>query len=345
MDKWYVDNQIATFEPESLKMSTGINPDNLTRLREAMVHRHTEGDFYPAVYVIEPGSKCNLACVMCPNKFMKDENLGYMNPEIFKIILNEISPYAEFVMLYWMGEPLLHKDFADLLKLARSTLKGKIVVSTNMTFLTTEIADALAEYADIVLCCIDRWEPKAYERVRRGADFNKVVSNTISLIERRKLSGRAEIVVKALDINQSSGEWNEFSEFWTEKGARPLLAWLNSWAGRFPGMRQAASLAIPQAEIGRDPCADLWFKMVINWQGTVQMCCFDWEYAFPIGKVGESNWLRDAWHGNEIRLLRQTHSKAQYISNPRCSTCDTWGTQNEFENYVNFNDDSYFSLF
>lgn len=310
-----------------------------------MASGHARGDFMPAVYVIDPNSSCNLRCVMCPNKYMAERNLGPINIDVFSRILDEIAPYAEFVMLYWMGEPLLNDQLPALLALARSKLSGKIVVSSNMTVLTPETAAALVEYADIVLCCIDRWDARAFEKVRQGASFDAVVENTNKLVNRRTLGGRAEIVVKALDINQSESEWQRFSEYWRARGARPLLAWLNSWAGTFQNMQSAASLAVPATEKYRVPCADLWFKMVINSRGGIQMCCFDWDYSVLIGATGDNGWLSDVWQGDKIVKIREHHLLAQYDANPLCSKCDTWGTTEEFERYVEFDERSYFSVF
>jgi len=85
--------------------------------------------------------------------------------------------------------------------------------------------------------------------------------------------------------------------------------------------------------------------MVINWKVTVQMCCFDWEYAFPLGTVEQPGWLREVWQGPAIRNLRKAHAENRYTVNSRCQTCETWGTRDEFDRYVDFNEASYFSVF
>lgn len=325
--------------------NTYINPDNILLLRSALSNREITGGFLPSVYVLEPTSKCNISCVMCPNNQMEPDKLGDIDIVLFERIVKDISPFAEFVMLYWMGEPLLHPQITDLLLIARSYIKGRIVISTNMTQVTDEILRALLDNCDIILCSIDRWDPTAYEKIRRGAKFETVVSNTELLLEMHSPNSLAEVVVKSLDLAQSRDEYQEFQSYWKSRGARPLSAWLNDWAGTCTGMRNAASLPIPHTTPVRNFCADLWFKMNINWRGKVQMCCFDWKYAFPVGSIGGENCLHSIWHGEKMQALRKAHCEGKFAVTDLCHTCTTWGEISEHDAYVDFNNDSYYIVF
>jgi hypothetical protein len=57
------------------------------------------------------------------------------------------------------------------------------------------------------------------------------------------------------------------------------------------------------------------------------------------------DWVQDVWHGAKIKSLREAHARGHYEVTDRCAGCDTWGTQEEFENYVEFSDSSYFMVF
>ena len=83
-----------------------LNPTNLENIRAAYLNKVPSGDFFPSVFVLEPISNCNLACVMCPNSKLGPEKLGHISLEEFKSVVSKIAPYAEHVMLYFMGEPL-----------------------------------------------------------------------------------------------------------------------------------------------------------------------------------------------------------------------------------------------
>lgn len=322
-----------------------VNSQNVEALREAIAAARPDGRFMPAVYVVETTSRCNLQCVMCPNPRMTPSNWGNADAERFCQVMDEIAPYCEFLMLYWMGEPLLHPDFELLLREARKRIQGRIVVSSNMTSMEDSVADCLLQNADIVLCCIDRWEKSAYERVRRGATFESVIENTQRLLERRMPDSRCTVIVKALDLKSNGMEYERFREYWKMRGATPMLAWLNDWAGSLPTVRNAAQMAIPLVSDTRSPCTDLWFKMVVNWRGEVQMCCFDWDYKYSFGQVGVSTSLASIWQSEKLVALRKEHLAGNWSVNSLCKTCSSWGEARELDAYVDFDEQSHYIVF
>lgn len=320
--------------------------DNDKNIIDALNNGRVKGNFYPNVFIIETCSHCNLSCTICPNKKMHSNDLGYMDIELFRNVMVDIAPYCDFLMLYWMGEPLLHPDLPELLRIARSQISGKIVLSSNMTVLNESIAASILSYADILICCIDRWNKKAFEKTRNGAIFEKVISNTEYILRQRKPNDTCEIIVKALDIDNNQEEFNNFSNYWKSRGAHPLLAWLNDWAGTFNKIRKNSSIPIPHYDNNRVPCADLWFKLAMNWKGEIQTCCFDWRYSRKIGcyKKGE-NWLLKAWQSKNIVDLRTAHIKGNWGFNSMCEACTTWAEEIEMDAYINCDESTYFTIF
>lgn len=329
------------------KLAGLVNAENVVAINQAIADGQVRGNFFPSVYVVEPTSKCNLSCVMCPNPQMPQHNLGSMDESTFKAVIDKIAPYAEFVMLYWMGEPLLHSQICSFLEYARSKIEGKVVLSSNMSVIDNEIVDSIVRNVDMLLCSLDRFDARDYERIRRGAKFEGVVANIELVLERLDGSRSGlEVVVKALDLAQDTDEYRRFDEHWRSRGALPMLAWLNDWAGTFPSMRNGASVDVPRSILSRSPCADLWFKMVINWRGNVQICCFDWNYDEQIGQVGSTeSWLSDIWQGSTIASYRQMHLAGELGATNRCEACETWGEPAEHVAYTDWNDDSYFIVF
>lgn len=323
-----------------------VNFRNVDLVRQAIRNGKLSGEFYPVVYVIESASRCNLQCVMCPNPKMTPSNWGEINVELFQKVIIDIAPYCEFLMLYWMGEPFLHSSLPELLEIARSHIRGRIVLSSNMTRMDKTLAHSILSNVDILLCCIDRWDKTGFEKTRRGVSFETVVSNTESILAQRRTEDRCEVVVKALDISHGSDEYTEFQKYWSSKGGRPLLAWLNDWAGTMGKLRNAAKLPIPRQDDTRVPCVDLWFKLVMNWRGEVQMCCFDWNYSYQIGQYDKKgDWLAHTWQSDKIVELRQAHMNGEWAVNKLCAGCTTWGEEAELDAYVDFDDQSYFTIF
>lgn len=81
---------------------------------------------YKKIY-IEITNNCNLNCSFCS----KDNNIKRnMTLEEFEIILNKISNYTDYIYLHVKGEPLIHKNIIDFLKLAEK-YNLKVNLTTN----------------------------------------------------------------------------------------------------------------------------------------------------------------------------------------------------------------------
>ena len=85
---------------------------------------------YKKIYV-EITNKCNLKCDFCS----KDKRVSReMKLDEFNHVLNEISPYTDYIYLHVKGEPLLHSNLDDILK--SCTRKNiNVNITTNGTLL------------------------------------------------------------------------------------------------------------------------------------------------------------------------------------------------------------------
>jgi len=81
---------------------------------------------------IEITKKCNLSCIFCPSS--KNKSNEYMSITSFKMILEKIKSYTNTIYLHVLGEPLLHPDFCDFVKLAADE-DFNVRLTTNGTML------------------------------------------------------------------------------------------------------------------------------------------------------------------------------------------------------------------
>lgn len=85
---------------------------------------------YKRVY-IEITNVCNLSCSFCP---LTKRAKSFLDEEKFVHILNEVSPYTDYIYLHLMGEPLLNPGLEVFLDEAYK--KGiKVNITTNGTLL------------------------------------------------------------------------------------------------------------------------------------------------------------------------------------------------------------------
>ena len=84
---------------------------------------------------IEITNICNLKCSFCPETKRKKE---YMDLENFEKVISKIHNYTRLVCLHVKGEPLLHKELEDILKiLEKYNLKANI--TTNGTLIKDKL--------------------------------------------------------------------------------------------------------------------------------------------------------------------------------------------------------------
>lgn len=104
------------------------------------------------IHQIEPSSRCNLRCRYCPHPKMqrpKDD----MEMSVFERTMEWVEYFVAQpdsnqteLSLTGLGEPLLHPNFVDMVKLVRQVFNGKLLFSTNGLLLTKELCEAIAPY-------------------------------------------------------------------------------------------------------------------------------------------------------------------------------------------------------
>ena len=52
------------------------------------------------------------------------------------------------------------------------------------------------------------------------------------------------------------------------------------------------------------PCKHPWEELVVAADGTVGLCCLDFNLTSPLGNVMETD-IAAIWHGEKLRALRQ----------------------------------------
>lgn len=88
---------------------------------------------FKKVYV-EVTNVCNLQCDFCPKTKRTPK---FLSVEEFSHIINEISPFTNYIYLHIMGEPLLHKNLKDFIEIAGEK-NVKVNLTTNGTLLNKE---------------------------------------------------------------------------------------------------------------------------------------------------------------------------------------------------------------
>lgn len=84
---------------------------------------------------LEITNVCNLSCSFCPKT---ERSSSFLEDEEFNFILKEVKPYTDYLYFHLMGEPLLHPQLKEYLKLA-GEMGFQVNLTTNGTLLYKNI--------------------------------------------------------------------------------------------------------------------------------------------------------------------------------------------------------------
>ena len=303
-----------------------ISEINLQRIHDAYFDAVTDDSFYPAVYIIEPTNFCNFSCIMCPNSKYRSKSLGKMKMRLFKKIVDEIAPYAKAIMLYWVGEPLLHPKLPEMIRYIKVRSEARVIISTNASLLKGQLArDLINSGMDEIIIGMDGDSPETFEHIRVGGKFEEIVRNTENFLELVGNKNKPTVVIQFLEMKANSKETKAFWDHWSKFNCYPLITWIDTWAGQMAELKLTAQQLSPYEDALRKPCADLWYKMTINWQGQVTLCCHDWNASTILGSLWDQS-VMEIWHSSYLKYLRNEHQKGNFSVHNLCKDCFEWST-------------------
>ena len=300
-------------KPEFLKYFT---PGSLTFFnRETILN--SSGEF-PLMLNVEPTNDCNLNCVMC-SRNLASRPVNYLPFSIFERLMNQAAEHGgvKWLALHKDGESLLHPQFGQMAKLAKSSGGAEFVhFNTNVTLLDEKAAQAIIEaQVDSLTLSIDANSPEVFQQVKRGGDFETVVRQAEGLMDLKTRSGSDKPWVRAkiIDMPATSGQIDAFKRRWIGLTDEVQVQGLHSYA-RTPQ-------EISPAE--RYPCSLLWYSLAINSDSTVSTCCVDYRCQDILGSL-EGQSLDQIYKGPKLAHYRESMLAGRYHELVSCAHCDCW---------------------
>lgn len=238
------------------------------------------------VYV-EITNICNLDCIFCPGTKRAKH---FLAPENFRIFARKIEPYADYLYLHVMGEPLLHPYLGEILRIA-GEFGFRVCVTTNGTLLE-ERFDMLSE-AD----CLHKISVSLH--CMEGNYIDEIHNYLYSVWKTtRKLSEQGVICALRLwNIHGADSRNVEILSYLADRiGVHPLKL-PQTRAGSW---KLGEKLYLEQAEIFEWPdlekpegnvrfCLGLRDQTAVLCDGTVVPCCLDHEGDIALGNLMEQN--------------------------------------------------------
>lgn len=290
---------------------------------------------YPLMLTIESTNNCNLKCVMCPREH-QTHGRGFISFDLFRKIIAESAGFTKFLWLHYMGEPLMNPRIFDMIEYA-SAAGIKVGLSTNGTMLTEQNTLRLIQsklYLTII--SIDastkqtfgkvRGEEKYFERIETGT------KNFINLLTKQL----HPMFVSIQFIKQvgNEAEHELFIDKW--RGFCILNPRINlktkgltDWGSQF----DYTELGLKRKDFTAQSCTEPYRTLIINWNGKVSACCFDYNNKYCLGDANSQS-IHEIWNGEPMKILRKSFADSQPIG--ICGSCSGINSDQLFDDEFSF---------
>ncbi|MCC7301587.1 MAG: SPASM domain-containing protein [Bacteroidia bacterium] len=272
----------------------------------------------PAAIAVEPTNFCNLRCPECPSGLRSfTRPSGYMGRELFTRIMDEVAPHCGYLTFYFQGEPFLHPEFTELIRIAASR-RMYCVTSTNAHFLNEETCEKVCRSGlGKLIVSLDGMHQDTYEKYRIGGDMQRVLDGLKLLSETKKRLGTGpDLTLQFLVMKHNEQEVSAVRKQYRSWGAEELNfktvqindpADPNDLMPAHPNRsryRKGKDKRLEIVNAWKNRCWKLWSSAVITWDGKVLPCCFDKDARYVMGDL-RNNTFREIWYSEGYRAFRK----------------------------------------
>lgn len=130
-------------------------------------------------------NRCNLDCLHCSVDAQFIGGDDYFNTEQIFRIINKIKEYSPKNIVFTGGEPLIRRDFIEILKHTSRGYSGNISLMTNGTLVNQENVKVLSLLLDHIDISMDGVDEETCSVIRGRGVFEKVI-NSVKLLQDNK---------------------------------------------------------------------------------------------------------------------------------------------------------------
>ena len=287
------------------------------RYRYEMFPQRLQIDEFPPCLQIEPASICNYRCLFCyqiDEEFTKKNNgmMGMMPLDLFKRVIDEAQGKCEAVTLASRGEPLICPDFGPMIKYAGGKFLA-LKLNTNAWFLNEKLCYAILEAGvNTVVFSADAASEPTYSRLRVNGNLEKVYANIKKFRDiREKYFPESKVITRVSGVKVPSADsLEDMGKFWGELVDQVAFVNYNPWENSYKQVVNEITT----------PCSDLWRRMFVWWDGTVNPCDVDFKSTLSIGNL-KSDSLSGLWKSSKYTSLRESHQEKKRSQCEPCARC------------------------
>lgn len=295
----------------------------------------------PTILQVEPTTRCNLKCRVCPSGYGLDRASGDMDLGMYRRLVDELRDYLLAILFWDWGEPFFNPCSYDMIRYARDA-GIRVICSTNgHLFAEPGHARRVVDSGlDVLVFSVDGITQESYQRYRAAGKLETVLTGVRNVVAEKRRRGAETPVVNLRFIVMKHGERELPQVPGFAHSLRVDVLTLRKFypvpdpERRSPYEGESVRLAPEEVKyqfpklqgegcrpvrVRRNPCRNLWNCPTIHWDGTVCSCFMDYRESRPLGSLRRQS-FSEIWTGAPYRELRRNFRK-KWRELPLCSVC------------------------
>ena len=160
-----------------------------------------EEDYFIESVYISLTHKCNLRCIHCSvNAGIEESDI--LDTDEIKNVIHKLENSKVKTIIFTGGEPLVRNDIFDILKYARRSFSGKIVLMTNGTLINKDNVKELTTNLNAIDISIDGVDESTCSIIRGRGVFDKVMQ-AVELLHNNSFFNIALSMVSSIENNKN----------------------------------------------------------------------------------------------------------------------------------------------
>lgn len=267
---------------------------------------------------------CPSRCIMC--NIEESNRKGIMSNSFFEEILLKFFKYRndlDYTTIQGLGEPLLDKNIAKKVEIAKKLGFPSVGFSTVAVNLDDDLAVSLIEAGlDTIIFSIDGATKMTHESIRIGTDYDVIFENVNNFIRRRNIFGKTKIIIRMIKQEKNQSEWDDYKKIW--------LSRLDQRFGDQIGFFMAHNgnslnekifqKKVSELKLKKPLCREVYDRIIVYVDGSLGLCCADSGNWFDLGNVLHEDPI-ELYNKGWFFYYREKMEKAEIYNLPHCSKC------------------------
>jgi radical SAM protein with 4Fe4S-binding SPASM domain len=297
---------------------------NLMRAGVNLFYRKLQPWSWPINMQVELTNYCNLKCPVCPTGLGSLQRKPQaMDPAIFERLMDEVGHYLLTMSLWAWGEPLLHPELADILRIAQNRGINTLLSTNGQNLNDDNVLKALIDHPPTYLIvALDGITDETNTRFRVGAKLTPALDGVRELSRMKREKGKEFPVLhlRYMVMKHNEHELPELVNFASRHHFDNLtirtLSIIDAPDDQHSIMkpddeRFRAYEYSNGGRVRRDDfsCQAAFIFPTVLADGTVCSCEEDYNAKQSYGKLTKNNSFADIWWGKQAANIRKTIRK------------------------------------